>query len=52
MKPARWLWVAWLATALVGEASAQESVRLTLDPAMAKGSPTAGVTIVEFSDYQ
>jgi protein-disulfide isomerase len=27
-------------------------VRLTLEPTMIKGSPTAPVTIVEFSDYQ
>ena len=27
-------------------------VRITLEPAMIKGSPNAPVTVVEFSDYQ
>jgi hypothetical protein len=38
-----------LACALIATAA---PVRMTLEPAMIKGSPNAPVTIVEFSDYQ
>jgi len=53
----RWLWLASLIASLSGLAPAlaqitETEVRLTLDPVMAKGSPTAPVIIVEFSDYQ
>lgn len=53
----RWLWLALLTGSLPGLAPAsaqitETEVRLTLDPAMVKGSPTAPVIIVEFSDYQ
>ncbi|MEK6665659.1 MAG: hypothetical protein AABZ20_04445 [candidate division NC10 bacterium] len=53
----RWLWLALLTGSLLGLAPAsaqitETEVRLTLDPAMVKGSPTAPVIIVEFSDYQ
>lgn len=53
----RWLCPLWLGICLAGPglASAQVTetdVRLTLDPAMVKGSPNAPVIIVEFSDYQ
>ncbi|MEK7710240.1 MAG: hypothetical protein AAB324_05785 [candidate division NC10 bacterium] len=53
----RWLWLALLTGSLSGLAPAsaqitETEVRLTLDPAMVKGSPTAPVIIVEFSDYQ
>jgi hypothetical protein len=53
----RWVLVAWVGVALSGLPSASAEItetegRLTLDPAMAKGSPTARVIIVEFSDYQ
>ncbi len=53
----RWLWLALLTGSLSGLAPAsaqitEMEVRLTLDPAMVKGSPTAPVIIVEFSDYQ
>ena len=53
----RWLWLALLTGSLSGQAPAsaqitETEVRLTLDPAMVKGSPTAPVIIVEFSDYQ
>jgi protein-disulfide isomerase len=53
----RWLWLALLTGPLSGLAPAsaqitETEVRLTLDPAMVKGSPTAPVIIVEFSDYQ
>ena len=53
----RWVLLALLGVALsgLGAASAQiteTEVRLTLDPAMVKGSPNAPVIIVEFSDYQ
>ncbi len=53
----RWVLLALLGVTLSGLASAwaqitETEVRLTLDPAMVKGSPTAPVTIVEFSDYQ
>lgn len=34
------------------EGSADAQVGLTITPAMTKGSATAPVTIVEFSDYQ
>ena len=53
--PTRSLWLAWLGAALVAPASAQgpgTGVRLTIEPTMVKGPPTARVTIVEFSDYQ
>ncbi|MFZ1058619.1 MAG: hypothetical protein WAP47_05445 [Candidatus Rokuibacteriota bacterium] len=53
----RWLWLALLTGSLSGLAPAwaqitETEVRLTLDPAMVKGSPNAPVIIVEFSDYQ
>jgi len=53
----RWLWLVSLGLSLTGLAPAsaqitEREVRLTLDPAMARGSPTAPVIIVEFSDYQ
>ena len=53
----RWLWLALLTGSLSGLAPAsaqitEREVRLTPDPAMARGSPTAPVIIVEFSDYQ
>ena len=53
----RWLWLALLTGALSGLAPAsaqimETEVRLTLDPAMVKGSPNAPLIIVEFSDYQ
>ena len=53
----RWLWLALLTGSLSGLAPAsaqitETEVRLTLDPAMVKGSPDAPVIIVEFSDYQ
>ena len=53
----RWVLLALLGVTHSGLASAsaqvtETEVRLTLDPAMVKGSPTAPVTIVEFSDYQ
>jgi hypothetical protein len=53
----RWLWLVSLGVSLAGldPASAQTTqaeVPLTIDPAMAKGAPTARVVIVEFSDYQ
>ena len=53
----RWLCLLWLGVCLagLGSASAQlteTEVRLTLDPAMVKGSPNAPVIIVEFSDYE
>ena len=53
----RWLWLVWLGAALVAPASAAAQgpgtgVRLTIEPTMIKGPPTARVTIVEFSDYQ
>lgn len=49
--------LALLAVSLGGLASAsaqitETEVRLTLQPAMVKGSPTAPVIVVEFSDYQ
>lgn len=53
MKLTRLLALAWLLAAFTLPVSAQTgSVRLTLDPTMVKGPPTASVTIVEFSDYQ
>ena len=53
----RWLWLVSLGLSLTGLAPAwaqitETEVRLTLDPAMVKGSPNAPVIIVEFSDYQ
>jgi len=53
----RWFSLALLGAALSGLAPAwaqitETEVRLTLDPAMVKGSPNAPVIIVEFSDYQ
>jgi protein-disulfide isomerase len=53
----RWLCALWLGICLAGPGSAaaqvtETEVRLTLDPAMVKGSPNAPVIIVEFSDYQ
>lgn len=53
----RGFWLALLAVFLGGLASAsaqitETEVRLTLHPAMVKGSPSAPVIIVEFSDYQ
>jgi protein-disulfide isomerase len=38
--------------ALAGTADAQAPRDLTIEPTMVKGSATAAVTIVEFSDYQ
>lgn len=35
-----------------GDAAAQESLRVSADPAMIRGAPAAPVTIVEWSDYQ
>ena len=53
----RWLWLALLTGSLSGLGLAwaqitETEVRLTLDPVMVKGSPSAPVIIVEFSDYQ
>ncbi len=49
------IWTAWLlalVAGLAGGAGAQTAPELGADPTMVKGSPTAAVTIVEFSDYQ
>lgn len=53
MTPLRVLAVLGLLAALAPSAAAEEGpVRLTLNPTIVKGSPTAPVTLVEFSDYQ
>lgn len=41
-----------LLAGLAARAVAQTKPGLGADPAMVKGTPTAAVTIVEFSDYQ
>jgi protein-disulfide isomerase len=45
--------LALAAVALITRAPAPDAHdRLSIEPRMTKGSPTAPVTIVEFSDYQ